>query len=573
MRRPASAAEFLRSLPGEDPLQAALRAGDTPSPEMVAAAGAEEALSPGKALGLLGLVILTAAAAIVVGASVTGFDRVPMAKSPDVLSERAREVTRRLGDDTPPRAVEWAVGLDEGYAQWYRAHPHALTPLGTRPSVIRFHYRGSPKPIYSWKGFIPTRRDPPMSWSGDTYAAIDLQGNLLDFMRVDRQVETAESMPPAPADWSALLSLTGVDIRSLRTAPPLWTPDVPADARAAWVVTDAPAPIRLEAAAWRGKPVWLRTIEPWEQAERDVASAGNPIGLGAFVGLTIVVFLGMGALARRNLRMGRGDMRGAVRVAVAIFLTYGFAHALSYRWALEPTRIWVFLLHAPYFYTLFIWLVYLGGEPFLRRRWPHLLIAWTRLLEGKWLDPRVGREMLLGLLGGAAATLAAWLPAVLEGRQDMDTLLTVLPLGSAADFWAWVLGSFGDGVMRGLGGFGLLLLLRVLVRSDVLAWVGLGVLTLLASLTSLNITAVQWIGLMVAAASLVLAQRAGVVAGIVAVITLILLSACTPLTIDFSRWYAWRTGVIAALLLVMAVWGFRAAMGRRSILSTDVFEG
>ena len=38
-RRPGSALEVAAALPGSDPLAAALEAGDTPSPEMVAAAG------------------------------------------------------------------------------------------------------------------------------------------------------------------------------------------------------------------------------------------------------------------------------------------------------------------------------------------------------------------------------------------------------------------------------------------------------------------------------------------------------------------------------------------------------
>jgi serine/threonine-protein kinase len=62
-RRPASAMEFLLALPGGDPLEAALKAGETPSPEMVAAAGEERALSPGMAWGLLGLGLLLSVAA------------------------------------------------------------------------------------------------------------------------------------------------------------------------------------------------------------------------------------------------------------------------------------------------------------------------------------------------------------------------------------------------------------------------------------------------------------------------------------------------------------------------------
>ena len=52
--RPSSALAVAAALPGGDPLAAALAAGETPSPEMVAGAGAEGALKPAVAWGLLG---------------------------------------------------------------------------------------------------------------------------------------------------------------------------------------------------------------------------------------------------------------------------------------------------------------------------------------------------------------------------------------------------------------------------------------------------------------------------------------------------------------------------------------
>src|SRR5947208_8386479 len=57
-KRPASALQVAAALPGGDPLAAALAAGETPSPEMVAAAGATEGMKPRLALGLLALTIV-----------------------------------------------------------------------------------------------------------------------------------------------------------------------------------------------------------------------------------------------------------------------------------------------------------------------------------------------------------------------------------------------------------------------------------------------------------------------------------------------------------------------------------
>src|SRR6202035_2878876 len=58
-RRPSSALAVAAGLPGGDPLQAALAAGETPSPEMVAAAGENEGTRPSVAIAcLLGVIAL-----------------------------------------------------------------------------------------------------------------------------------------------------------------------------------------------------------------------------------------------------------------------------------------------------------------------------------------------------------------------------------------------------------------------------------------------------------------------------------------------------------------------------------
>src|SRR5260370_26555640 len=54
-RRPSSALAVSAALPGGDQLAAALAAGETPSPEMVAAAGEQSALKPGIGLALVAL--------------------------------------------------------------------------------------------------------------------------------------------------------------------------------------------------------------------------------------------------------------------------------------------------------------------------------------------------------------------------------------------------------------------------------------------------------------------------------------------------------------------------------------
>ena len=55
--RPASALGVAAALPGGDPLAAALAAGETPSPEMVAASGSTSALRPVPAVAALAVAL------------------------------------------------------------------------------------------------------------------------------------------------------------------------------------------------------------------------------------------------------------------------------------------------------------------------------------------------------------------------------------------------------------------------------------------------------------------------------------------------------------------------------------
>src|SRR5262249_6551055 len=85
--RPASAAQVLGALPGGDPLAAALAAGETPSPEMVAASGFKEALRPALAVALLAVVVLGTIANALMNQRTVILERIKGVKPPAVLLE------------------------------------------------------------------------------------------------------------------------------------------------------------------------------------------------------------------------------------------------------------------------------------------------------------------------------------------------------------------------------------------------------------------------------------------------------------------------------------------------------
>ena len=95
--RPASALAVAALLPGGDPLAAALAAGQTPSPEMVAAAGSNEAISARAAFVGAAWIVLSIAAVIVMYQRVMLINRIATPKSPAALQDRAEEALGKIG--------------------------------------------------------------------------------------------------------------------------------------------------------------------------------------------------------------------------------------------------------------------------------------------------------------------------------------------------------------------------------------------------------------------------------------------------------------------------------------------
>jgi len=57
------------------------------------------------------------------------------------------------------------------------------------------------------------------------------------------------------------------------------------------------------------------------------------------------------------------------------------------------------------FGAIVVWSLDMALDPVVRRRWPHMLISWTRLLSGRFGDPLIARDVLIGLLPRFALTL------------------------------------------------------------------------------------------------------------------------------------------------------------------------
>src|SRR5512136_3013879 len=100
--RPASVSQLAIALPGADPLTAALAAGETPSPEMVAASGGKEGLRPAVAWALLIFIIAATLASIAMKDRIHLHRRMRFNQSPAKLVERSHGILSKLGYPEEP---------------------------------------------------------------------------------------------------------------------------------------------------------------------------------------------------------------------------------------------------------------------------------------------------------------------------------------------------------------------------------------------------------------------------------------------------------------------------------------
>jgi len=587
--RPTNALSVAAALPGGDPLAAALAAGETPSPQMVAAAGANEGMQPKFAVLCLTACVVGVVLSLMLMARNDGIGRMPLDQSPDVLTHRARDIVAQLGYDAKP--VDSAVELHEDieFEHWAEANdkPH---PDWTRifssgqPPILQFGYRQSSRYLdpqqfeRSNTPSIVTFSDPPTTQSGMVNVRLDPSGHLLFFQAIPAEVEDV-SAPAKPVDWEPLFSAAGIDPSQLQPTTPQWTSLAASDSRAAWTGRwpGKDRPLRIEAASWHGKPVFFRLVGPWTRPSRmrpsDVSAgqkAGNVIGGIVF----LAVLFGAAALARRQYKRGKGDRQGAFRLAsfvyvlqMAIWLCYchlvpnldimlgGFALATS----------------TGLFMSGMSWLLYMALEPYVRRLWPQTIISWTRVVSGRARDPLVGRDVLFGVMLGVS-----WL-LIYQLRQAYGiSRLGLAPEVYSSDYLLGLRSTIGAWILLVPGGtqgtlffFVVLIGLRYLLRKPWAAGVAFTAVFTFLHVIGLPHPLFQATSSVliygIAAFALV---RFGLIALAFAVFTANL-TMNVPITFDFSRWYASYSMSAMALVLAVAAWGFHTALAGQSLFKSE----
>src|SRR5262249_14894134 len=117
--RPASALAVAAALPGGDPLAAALAAGETPSPQMVAAAGAGGGLPLRIGAPILFFVFAAFAASYAIQVRASALAMLQPPYGPEVLAQKARDTIQKLGGAEPGVDESWGFDWDGGLFDWY----------------------------------------------------------------------------------------------------------------------------------------------------------------------------------------------------------------------------------------------------------------------------------------------------------------------------------------------------------------------------------------------------------------------------------------------------------------------
>lgn len=490
-RRPASALSVAIALPGGDPIAAALAAGETPSPEMVAASQEKEGFSPSVAWACFGAVLVLLAVAAAIHGRLDLQTRAPLDIPQDALAFRARTILQQLG--YPQKPVDTAYGIDccdSDFLMSVRsldpARRNAL--LAThQPAVIRFWYRQHTGLFYADSFLTGSSIPPGADLTGNvTYESpANLEPGMVRMQLSPKgDLVALEARPPSAeadwgvahaVDWSPLLAAAGLEASRLLPVQPLRVPPMAFDTRAAWIGTYAAGrseQVRVEAASWQGRAVSFNLRGDW-QKDAEFAPTISRFAVSVMFGVAIALLSAGVLLARRNLRQGRGDRRGAAWVATLIFSAalaswIPTAHHVPAAWEMG---LLVKALCQALFMAAAGAVSYLAIEPFARRFWPDAFISLTRLQAGRYRDPLVASHILGGIVAALAFVIFDVSATRLVEGRDTIFLPLIDALGSPGYATGMLLFNVARAIITPLVVLVLLVLLRQITRRTWLAYI------------------------------------------------------------------------------------------------------
>jgi serine/threonine-protein kinase len=408
----------------------------------------------------------------------------------------------------------------------------------------------------------------------------------------------------APFDGSLLFERAGLDYADFTETEPVMVPPVPCTVLRAWKSRgdDDLAETTVQAGVFGGKVTYFDILERWDLP--DEGSSARVAGYGAQTSQVLLVVTAVVPalfLARRNLKKGRSDRKGAFRVALFILVV------MLCTWCLEIQLGTVdfggllgdltfgrplghALVHAAVF-----WLLYVAMEPYVRRLWPEMLVSWTRLLMGRFRDPLLGRDILIGAVLGAMWWLQDWLRIgilTLVGASPpmpaMESYLKQTPWDLRESF-ALLFRALQASVYTVLIGVILLLLFRLILRRTWAAAMGFTVVCGMAfaqanygyDLPSSAVVSGNMVATNVIASVVPTMLYTSILAflllrfGLAAVITTVFFGMSMRFgaqTLDMSNWWAGGALVSLGLLVLLVLYAFRICLAGRPLLKERILE-
>ncbi len=577
-KRPATALHVAMALPGGNPMQIALEAGQTPSPEMVAASPKKGALRPAIALsclvGGIAMIVFCMFAAMKVGVN----NRIPFNKSADVLSERANDIATKLGYTDAPAERSYRFYEDYSYLEYFRPGPASgkfANIESGQPLFSVFVERQSPNNFDVRMAGNGLWTFDPQTISDQRTISLDTRGRLVEFTAVPPQFGVHSN---AKADFPVAFQAAELDLGKFKEVSPNWTPPTAFDERKAWegfLPDNEEIPLRVEAASFNGKIVFFKLIYPWTKptvAEYGSYTTRNWIGVLVFFGIVWGLIVTAIFLAWKNIRSGSGDRKGAFKISLAIFVLIflGWFFSMNHVPSFFPELDRITLgFRGALYVSVLTCIMYLALEPIVRRHLPDLIVSWNRLLTGDWRDPLVGRDVLLGtLLGIAHITLIyAGLSAERMVYGDFRLFFFVGALTSLRSWTSGILGTAGFGLPYGLMFICTLAVLFLLFRRRLFA--GLVIFVLMTTVEILFFTQ-SWTYLPFTIAITTLMSLAIARLGLITMVfaqTVFVWLLSTLFTTNFSAWYSGNMLLTLAVIVSLLIYGFYTATAGQKLLN------
>lgn len=579
--RPGSALEVSATLPGGDPLAEALAAGETPSPEMVAAAGSNEALRPAVALALLACIGAGLTAAVLLAERAQVLGRLPLNYPPEVLTQKARDIVQSVGHDWRPadtasgfrgedgwlQSVAAAMPLEASRADWDRR-------LAVAPHPVSFWYLQSDAPLVPRATAGRVEFQQRVSTARNVELKLGLDGGLLMF----RASQPGAGAPPGQGSrrpgWPDFFEAAHLPASAFMRVDPDTPSTATSEIRLAW---EGPDPrltgtsVRVEARERNGQPVAFEVVSPWAKTTPAPAlpPASEPLPITV---LSLALLACAWFFAYRNVKAGRSDIRGALIVAVFALASGEASRRLRAHEPFGDTGAQAFLFGI----TAGLW--YLAFEPWVRRRWPQALVTSSRALAGRWRDPVVARDILVGLLAGLAiscARHALYLAFTPVGSLRGGTFQLALDQLMGTRFVAaTVLFAASDAIRVGLVMFFLLFVCRVILRKPTLATIGY--FALMSAWAVPDFIQGNWIGgcinLLINGASVLIMIRFGLLA-VTAWAFFGKLIDYGIVTTHVGDWYGESSLVVMVIVSGAAMWACRTSLGNRPLISPPPAAG